>query len=188
MIRRLHAFIHQIANGWSLGVFGVAALSLVFIVNVADFTWTLPGFKHRTHGVGILDMEWHYSADRAYDILSAQGEAGRAGYWRMLWTVDIAIPLLVSLWLAIAAALALRRLGAPARGGTWLVLLPLMAGFSDYVENGAITALLTYYPQRLDALATAAGYVTSLKHTLYALALVSTALIGLRALVQRPQD
>jgi hypothetical protein len=182
MIRTHQSFIHRIASGRTFAVFGLAALASVFTVNVADYSWTLLGFKHTTHGVGILDMQWHYDAGAAYRILTAQGEVGRAQYLRMLWTVDVALPLLVSLWLAITAALALRRLGVSDRHSAWLALLPLVAGLSDYVENFAISVLLAYYPERFDNLASVAGYATTLKHTLYALSLVTTLLLWLRVL------
>jgi len=83
------------------------------------------------------------------------------------------------LWLAIAVALALRRLGVSGRRRAWLVLLPLAAGFSDYVENSAISILLAYYPVQFDVFANVAGYATSLKHTLYALSLVTAMLLWL---------
>jgi hypothetical protein len=184
MIRVIQSFINRIANKWTLALFGMAALALVFTVNVADYFWTLPGFKHITHGVGILDMQWHYDAAAAYRILAAQGEVGRAQYLRMLWTVDVALPLLVSLWLSITVALALRRLGVSDRHSAWLALLPLTAGCSDYVENCAISFLLAYYPVQFDDLANAAGYATSLKHMLYALSLVTAMLLGLSVLAR----
>ena len=189
MIRILQAFINRIASGWTFAVFGMAALALVFTVNAADYAWTLPGFKHITHGVGILDMEWHYDANAAYRMLTAQGEAGRARYLQMLWTVDVALPMLVSLWLAITLALALRRLGTSGRGRARLMLIPLAAGLSDYVENSAISILLAQYPERFDILANVAGYATALKHTLYTLSVVIAILFGLSALArQRVRD
>jgi hypothetical protein len=179
MMRIPQAFINRIASGWTFAVFGMATLALVFTVNIADYAWTLPGFKHITHGVGILDMEWHYDANAAYRMLTAQGEAGRARYQQMLWTVDVALPMLVSLWLAITVALALRRLGTSDRGRAWLMLIPLAAGLSDYVENSAISILLAHYPERFDNLTSIAGYATTLKHMLYALSLVTALLLWL---------
>lgn len=185
MIRISQSFINRLASVPTLFVSGVAAVALVLTVNLADFSWTLPGFKHITNGIGILDMEWHYTADVAYRILAAQGEIGRARYLQMLWTVDLGLPLLVSLWLAITVALALRRLGTSGRLATGLTLLPLAAGLSDYVENSGISILLASYPQRLDVLAGVLGYVTSIKHVLYALSVAAAALLWLCVLARR---
>lgn len=185
MIRTLRLFIERIASVSTLFASGIAAVTFVFVVNLADYTWTLPGFRHHTHGAGILDTEWHYSADRAYQLLTAQGENGRARYLQMLWTVDIALPLLASLWLAITASLALRRLGLSNHLATVLALLPLAAGLSDYIENSGITILLASYPRHLDALAGVLGYVTSIKHVLYILSLLMATLLWIGVLAGR---
>ena len=181
MLERVHAAINRIANRWTLLAFGVVAVTTVATVNLADLTWTLPAFVRLTGGVGILDLEWHYTADAAYRILSGQGEAGRAFYWRILWTVDVVIPITVSLWLAIMITLGLRRVAAPDSRWRHLNLLPLAAGVADVLENTAIAIMLWSYPQRLDLLATIAGYVTTAKHLLYQSGLAIALLTALAA-------
>jgi hypothetical protein len=184
MIYSVQSFVQRVSNIWSVALFGVAALMLLLTVNFADFAWTLPGFKHVTQGVSILDMQWHYDAVAAYRLLTAQGVTGRAQYLRMLWTVDVVIPLLVTLWLASTVVLALRRLSGSGRRRAWLVLLPLAAGASDYVENTLISILLAYYPVQLNVLAAVAGYATTVKHTLYALSVVTAMSLWLGVLVR----
>jgi len=175
----IHRFIDRIANARSVGLLSVLAVGLVLTVNFADFSWTLPGFKQLTHGVGILDMEVHYDADGAYRLLAAQGETGRAYYLKSLWSLDIAIPLLVSLWLATGIALLQRRRAAAPRA--WLTLLPIAAGLSDLLENIGISILLARYPERLDTLADLTGDVTTVKHVLYTASLLVAAALGLGA-------
>ena len=182
----VHRFLQRISNGWSLAVFSVLAVSLVLTVNLADYSWTLKGFARLTQGVGILDMQRHYDADGAYRILAAQGEAGRAYYLRSIWTLDIAIPVLVSLWLAIAVTLAQRHTHPPVRRFGQLASLPIAAGVVDLLENATISLLLLNYPIRLDALANFAGILTTLKHGLYMLAVASAVVAGTIALRRRP--
>lgn len=182
-MRSIHAFIHRITNVWAFAVLGIMAVSLVLTVNFADLPWTLPGFQRLTQGAGILDMELHYDADKAYRILDAQGETGRAYYLRSIWTLDIAIPLLVSLWLATGIGLALRRVNLSWRGLAYLNLLPLAAGITDLFENSGISLLLVHYPDRLDRIATATGCLTTLKHGLYTMSVITLLLFGLVALV-----
>jgi len=179
MFARIHDFIDRIANVRRFAVLGVLAVGLVLTVNFADLFWTLPGFKQLTHGAGILDMELHYDAAGAYRLLAAEGEAGRAYYLKSLWTLDIAIPVLVSLWLATGIALTQRRHGTNRRAA--LTLLPIAAGLSDLLENTFISILLVRYPQRLDALAALNGDVTTVKHLLYAASLLVATGAGLRA-------
>lgn len=178
MFARIHDFVVRIASVRSFAALSVLAVGLVLTVNLADFTWTLPGFRELTHGAGILDMEMHYDAAGAYRLLAAQGEAGRARYLGSIWTLDIALPVLVSLWLATGIALAQR---AAARRYPALTLLPIAAGLTDFLENALITILLVRYPQRLDYVATVSGDVTTTKHVLYAASLLVMAALGLRA-------
>ena len=176
MFVRIHDLIDRISSVRSFAVLSVLAVGLVLTVNLADFSWTLPGFRQLTHGVGILDMEAHYDADGAYRLLAAQGEAGRAHYLKSLWTLDVAIPLLVSLWLATGIALAQRDRATLWRA--WLTLLPVAAGLSDLLENTGISILLMRYPQRLDTLAALTGDLTTLKHLLYVASLLAAAALG----------
>ena len=185
MLNVVQRLLDRISTGWSFAVFGVLAVSLVLTVNLADYSWTLPGFARLTHGAGILDMERHYDADGAYRILAAQGAVGRAHYLRSIWTLDVAIPVLVSLWLAIAITLARRHTRPPARRLTQLALLPLVAGFVDLLENSAISVLLLRYPDRVDALANLAGMLTTLKHGMYTLALASAVMAWLIVLLDK---
>jgi hypothetical protein len=164
--------LNRISNGWSLAGFGVLAVSLLLAGNLMP-------------GVGLLDSQRHYDADAAYRILAAQGEAGRVWYLCSIWTLDVAIPLSVALSLAIAITLAERRARPPLGRRGQLVRLPIAAGIVDLLENSAISVLLLFYPTRLDPLADVAGIVTSLKHGLYALAVVSAALAWVVALCRR---
>jgi len=181
MVARIHDFIDRIASVRSFAVLGVLVVGLVLTVNFADFFWTLPGFKQLTHGAGILDMELHYDAEGAYRLLASQGEAGRAYYLKSLWTLDIAIPVLVSLWLATGIALAQRATGVRAA----LTLLPIAAGLSDLLENTGISILLVRYPERLDTLAALSGDATTAKHLLYTASLLVAAALGLCARQRR---
>ena len=177
MFKSIHAAVNRIAGGWSFTAFGFIAVLTVATVNLADLSWTMSGFKQLTHGAGILDMEWHYDAEGAYQLLTAQGEAGRALYRLGLWTLDIVIPIAVSMWLAISITLAQRQLVGWQHRARYLNLLPIAAGVSDFLENGLITILLSAYPQELSTLANSTGYVTTAKHLLYMIS-IALVLIG----------
>ena len=187
-MKTIQDFLNRLASGRSFVVLGVLAVALVLTVNFADLPWTLPGFQRLTQGAGIPDMQRHYDADGAYRILAAQGETGRAYYLRSLWTLDVALPVLAALWLAIAIVLALRHASTGWRGLAFLELLPLAAGISDLLENSAISVLLVNYPERFDAVANAAGYVTSLKHGLYTLSLITALVIWAMVLIKKATD
>lgn len=183
-MQSIHTFINRIANVRAFVIFGVMAVSLVLTVNFADLAWTLPGFQHLTQGAGILDMERHYDADTAYRILGAQGETGRAHYLQSIWTLDVAIPVLVSLWLAIGIALATRKANLARTGLAYLDLLPVAAGSVDLLENSGISLLLMQYPNRLDLIANVTGYLTTLKHGLYTASIATLLLVWVMAVAR----
>jgi len=141
MFKTIHSVVDRIASGWSFAAFGLIAVLTVATVNLADFSWTISGFKQLTHGAGILDLEWHYDAEGAYQLLTSQGEAGRALYRLGLWTLDIVIPVAVSMWLAIGITLAQRRLADWQCRARYLSLFPIVAGMSDLLDNILVTVL-----------------------------------------------
>lgn len=172
MIDRVYLWLDRISHPWSCAFLGCTAVSLVITANFVDLSWTLRGFEHLTGGVGILDMRWHYDAATAYSVLAQQGSVGRAAYLRMLWTLDLAIPPSVGLWLATAINLEARqfiRLGAMMRR---LSLIPVLAGSTDFMENSLISCLLWRYPSPHPQLAALAGWVTTTKQILYGFSLI----------------
>ncbi len=146
----------------------LAALALVFFplilsVNLLDMPISLPRMKALTGGHTILDMVPFYTAEKAYQMLTAYGPAGRQHYLRILFTVDIVLPILAASFLAVAITLVFPA-GHPLRK---LNVAPLLALAADYVENAAALALLLNYPNRLDGVASVAGAFTLAKHGLY---------------------
>ncbi len=204
ILAEILAMLERLAGRTSFWVLGVVAVGLLLTVNFADFSWTLAGFRHVSGGVGILDMQWHYDAATAYHLLEAQGERGRAAYLHLFWTVDLAIPFSVSLWLAVAIILGARYRAGVARGrdeggdeyGNWnryrrwrkLAWLALLAGAMDLCENSLVSVLLLSYPVHHDMLAGLAGYVTSAKHLLYLSAALCAVALPLSRLLTRRRE
>jgi hypothetical protein len=160
-------------------------VAVIATVNLVALPWTLPTFRETTHGLTILDMQFHYGAEQAYQAIDAYGPAGRALYMHILWPVDVIIPFVAASTLAMAITLGWR---SAARSHKWLRymgLLGLCAGLTDYCENIAITALLVSYPTHLDGVATCAGYLTSAKHLLYVTSFVLAVAGGIKTLLER---
>jgi hypothetical protein len=114
-----------------------------------------------------------YTAEQAYQMLDAAGDAGRQ-YHLVFELLDLFyIPVYVAL-LATTIAYTFRKLfGRSDRvvNAVDLVLMvPLFAGLVDYAENAALLTLLARYPEQLPALAALAGALTSVKWTLVTLA------------------
>jgi hypothetical protein len=100
-----------------------------------------------------------YTPGGAYHLFDVLGQAGRAAYLRMLWTIDLMLPALFGLFLSSAV----RR--GPFRA--WQSI-PLLAAASDYAENITITILLLRYPMHEPSFAQLASVFTIAKLVLYA--------------------
>ena len=147
-----------------------AAVGAIVAVNALDLPLTVRGMRAIAGGEPVLDVRPGYGPADAFRFLDALGPSGRARYLEMLWTVDLVLPALfgLSLWTLVGRG-ALRRF-------RWVALA---ATVLDYLENGAITALLLAYPMRHDALVRLASLSTISKFALY-LASVVLAAAGAR--------
>lgn len=162
-MNRIHQLLIRLSSGRLLAALALLFFPLILSVNLIDMPISLPRMKALTGGHTILDMVPFYTAEKAYQMLTAYGPAGREHYLRILFTVDIVLPILAASFLAVAMTLvfpaghSLRKLN----------VAPLLALAADYVENAAALALLLYYPNRLDGVASIAGVFTLAKHGLY---------------------
>jgi len=145
-------------RGFRSWLLAVATFAALVAVNTLHFPLSVPRMRELAGGGPILDMRFGYTPQHAYELLNALGSAGRGAYLAMLWTVDLLLPALFSLflWSAVSRG-ALRRWRWAAFG----------AGAADYLENAAITALLLAYPIRHDAVAWLASVFTVSKFALY---------------------
>lgn len=135
-----------------------ASAAAIAAVNTLDLPLTARRLSALAGGEPVLDLRIGYGASEAYRFLDALGSAGRTAYLEMLWTVDLVLPMLfaAALWSALRA-------GALGRW-RWLALA---AAAADYLENGALSALLLAYPGRSTWLPLLAGFLTCVKFSLY---------------------
>lgn len=136
----------------------VAAVSALIAVNTLNVPLMVPRIRQLAGGAPMLDLRLGYAPREAYQFLDALGPAGRTMYLAMLWTVDLLLPLLFTLflWTAIGKG-ELRR-------WRWAALA---AGVADCLENMAITTLLTAYPSHRNGFVWLASTFTASKFSLY---------------------
>ena len=182
---RIHRLILRISKPGVLGGLALVVLPMVLALNLLDLPYSVPRIRHISGGADILDVKLFYTADQAYALLAAYGPTGRHVYLWGLATVDMVLPLLYSVLLAVALTLALRPILRPSSPLRLLNLLPLLAGLCDYLENAAILTLLAHYPQRLDGLAGAAGFLTLGKQVFAFSSIVLTLLAWVVAVLRR---
>jgi hypothetical protein len=174
MIGRVSDAIKPIATLEAIGI--LSALFALFAV-----VFQVLGRKIRSHsgGIGPLDTQFYYSAERANATLAAQGEQGRRLY-RSYNLVDFLFPPVYALLMAASITHSFQRLFGRDSAALRLNLIPLLLAAIDYLENACISALLAAYPRRRDRLATAAGFLTATKTILLLLGLllIAAGLVG----------
>jgi hypothetical protein len=154
-----------------------ATFLLMLAVFGATHLLSYPGsvayFKAATGGQKILDMQPSVSAEETYQRLQAMGEVGRELYLRLMLTVDIVFPLAMLIFLFALAQFAAERAKLKGWRRTILLALPLVYWGFDSLENVSAAAMLLRYPDRVDWLGGAIGYLTKSKRAFMMLAFVA---------------
>jgi hypothetical protein len=156
---------------------GVSAFLVVFAVHFLDFPGSVPRFEALSRGGVLLDVSPSFTVDAIYERLSGYGEAGRQSYSFRNVTVDFLLPLslLPFLFLLMRKAITSLRLSHFLRVS--LLVVPFAYVLFDLAENAAVLVLLVNYPERLNFLARALPYVTSVKRVASLLAIFAPLLI-----------
>lgn len=172
-------------NRMRFGLALVVAVLVVSAVHSVDFPGSVPNFE-RLSGAGVLlDVKPSFSEEAIYRRLSEYGEQGRDNYAFRNRTVDIVLPLAVFPFLVL---LMLRALEGSSIGRVprfFLLALPVLYVLFDFAENGAVLALLAYFPARVHLLAGMLPYLTVVKRAASLLALAMPLVIFGVALVRR---
>jgi hypothetical protein len=146
-------------------------LALTVAVYATMLVWTLPVISREAAGLAAFDMRpGGYTLDEAKAFLEALTPRGRVLYLGPQHWLDLAYPLL----LAIFTGWSILRLLPTGwlRRGAWLALLPIPGMIFDYIENGAVTAILTGDPETLSPqLVAYASQMTMLKSVFTSLSL-----------------
>jgi len=138
-----------------------ASAAAIAAVNGLDLPLTARRLRALAGGEPVLDLRIGYGSEEAGRFLARLGEAGRASYLTMLWTVDLLLPALfgLALWSALGAGALVR--------WRWLALA---AAVADYLENIALSALILTFPEQHPLLGAVCGVLTAAKFSLYVLA------------------
>lgn len=127
---------------WSAAALSFVAFAWMFFASSASFA--VPEVEAAC-GQAPPDMRFFTTADGVIEFLDGCGSNGRNAY-RNMQLADIFYPAIVGIFLASSLSIAIRRL-SPRPGRTlWLVVLPLVGGAFDYLENALAWLALTSYP------------------------------------------
>lgn len=174
MTHALISLTRRLARPRILGALVLLVVLAMLTIHVFPTPWSLVRLRALTSGVNILDMEPHYSGDAAYQRLVDLGAIGRDFYLRrILLGLDVVLPPLMGLLLAVGTRVALGPRVAAGDRREQLTLIPWVAVGLDYTENILIGFMLVTFPARHPYIGALAGWVTTAKQLGYLSGLVA---------------
>ncbi len=122
---------------------------------------------------GILDGQLFYTADKAYQVIGSYGHTGRETYIRGTLALDFIYPLVYSVMLSLLLFKATK--------DQILSSLPFVILLLDYFENITLLTVVFNFPERIDSVATIAGFITLLKWFMVAASVLLLSFVSLKS-------
>ena len=123
----------------------IIVLAVVFIAFLVLMNGNAIGtakLKSITGGAGILDLEFGYSADKAYHILESQSTEGRQLYRVMLY-VDFVFPVVYMMFGVLTTGFLLKQSKIKNKAVHYLIFAPVLAMLCDWTENILILQMIS---------------------------------------------
>jgi hypothetical protein len=178
MLKSLSSAMYRLAGWRAVSLFSaLAVLFAVVIVPAAQ-----EKIEALSGGLNLVDLEFYYSPEKVFGMISAYGEEGRAVYRNFAMTWDILYPVVYSTLLALVISILLRNTSLENSAMRMLNLLPFGAMIFDWLENAGIVAMLTAHPQTPSTVARLASAATTAKWSVSALCLLVLLALILRLL------
>ncbi len=151
------------------------------LIYVFMLTITIPITMAFSNGLKLLDMmPMGYSTGYIQTLFGTLGENGRSVYLFRQLPIDMIYSFFFGISYALLIAYFLKKLDKLYSPYIYLSLLPLIAGFFDYLENFGIIAMLNNYPDLSKISMFTTSIFTILKSmltTIYFIALIITLII-----------
>lgn len=135
--------IKSVATGKNVLLFLIPAC----VIYLAMLLYTIPSIKQHAPGMDIFDMSpAGYSYEYAMQLLGELGAAGRDSYLYKQLPLDFIYPALFAVSSSLLIAWVFSKGKLPASRFYYLCLVPIVAGFLDYLENIQIILMIFSYP------------------------------------------
>ena len=143
-MKRLIKFIEKNISGKKvLGLFILTNLVYTFMLTV-----TIPKTMKFSNGMKLLDMmPTGYDLNYVNELFTSLGENGRLTYLTNQIPVDMIYPLLFGLSYCLLMGYFLKKLNKLNSPYSYLCIIPIIAGITDYLENIGIITMLKIYPE-----------------------------------------
>ena len=178
MLTRISETLHKYAKGWLILVFFAADI----FFNVVILPRQQAKIEASSGGIGPIDLQFFYTPEKVYSMISAYGEAGRTSYRTFELTGDILYPIVYTLFFSLSITWLFKRGFAAGSKMQGLNVVPFGAWLFDLLENLGIVGMLSVYPSTPALLAWLAAIFTLIKWSL-AIASLLLLLIGIVATI-----
>lgn len=159
MLATLSTTLQKYAKGPLVLLF--LALDLLFVAFILPNTEAR--IKAASGGIGPIDLQFFYTPEKVYSMVSAYGEAGRTFYRTFELTGDIIYPIIYTLFFSLLLSWLCQRGFAGDSRWQRLSVVPFGALFFDLLENSCIVTMLSLYPATPAPVAWLAAGFTLLK-------------------------
>ena len=134
-------------------------LILLVVFLLANF-WVIPTYypKFQT-----LDTLTSYTPEKAYELISSYGDAGRQQYVLAEVTIDLVYPLATALLFILATLYTFRKAFPNREAWQNIALVPLGILAADYLENICVVTMLLSFPRELPLVAQISNVFTFIK-------------------------
>jgi hypothetical protein len=140
--------------------------SFIVVMVMAMLTQTL---VYDVYGdVTMPDTRITYSPNEITDVFNTLGQEG-LNVWAQAHMLDFLFPLTYMFAIAFGLNMEIRRLSFDSSNAKKLVLIPLLAGIADYVENILVLTQIAAYPNLSEIVIMIASAITTLKWILLGL-------------------
>jgi len=180
MLTRISDTLQKFANGWLVLVF----LAGEILFNAVILPRQAAKIDAASGGVGPIDLQFFYTPDKAYSMVAAYGETGRASYRLFELTGDIIYPIVYTLFFSLFITWLFQRGFTAESKMQRLNVVPFGAWLFDLLENLGIVGMLSVYPSTPALLAWISSIFTVIKW-LFAGASVLLMVIGIVAAIAK---
>lgn len=144
---------------------------LIFILVAQLIVGGLLGFSlsqlaAATNGLGILDFEIGYSADRVAKLFSGYGDEGMLIY-RQIQLIDLFNPLVYSILFSSLLFVFFKQ-----SKFNWLAYLGFLCGGLDYLENAFLFIMANSYPDMNSGIVQSSSVISVVKHSILYLTII----------------
>jgi uncharacterized membrane protein len=155
---RLLETIDNQSNLRNLAVMIVSSFVVVMVMAMLTQAWVYDIYGDVT----MPDMRFTYSITEITAVFNTLGQEG-LNVWAQAHMLDFLFPLTYMFALVFGTNMELRRLYPNNTNAKKLVLIPLLAGIADYVENFLVLTQIAAYPSFSGSVIMIASAITSLK-------------------------